>query len=152
MTEWAFCPHGADLSVPVDPLVRTIGVAIPIPEPWGDVLQERRADYGDGQAWTIPTHVTLLPPTQISQARLSAVDDHLRSVSQSETAFEIELGGAQTFRPTTPTVFLSLSTGGDDCSRLETQIRTGPLRRRLLFPYQPHVTLAFDVPDETLDR
>jgi 2'-5' RNA ligase len=34
---------------------------------------------------------------------------------------------------------------------LEKAIRTGPLARRLDFPYHPHVTVAQDVPDEALD-
>ena len=41
---------------------RTIGVAIPIPEPYGAELQRVRESYGDELARSIPTHITLLPP------------------------------------------------------------------------------------------
>jgi 2'-5' RNA ligase len=31
-------------------------------------------------------------------------------------------------------------------------VRSGPLRRRLPFPYHPHVTIAVDLSDEVHDR
>lgn len=43
----------------------TIGVSIAVPEPHGSLLQERRAGFGDPAACGIPTHVTLLPPTEV---------------------------------------------------------------------------------------
>lgn len=132
--------------------VRTIGVAIAIPDPWGSDLQERRATYGDRQAWTIPTHVTLLPPTQVRKDQMRSVDAHLAAVADAQVRFGIELGAADTFRPVTPTVFLRLARGADECALVADLVRSGPLRRRLVFPYHPHVTLAFDVADEQLDR
>ncbi|HVQ18854.1 MAG TPA: 2'-5' RNA ligase family protein [Actinomycetes bacterium] len=132
--------------------VRTVGVAIAIPDPWGEELQERRAAYGDALAWTIPTHVTLLPPTQVPGQRIDAVDRHLAEVARYAEGFVMELGGVASFRPVTPTVYLTLQKGAEECVRLADQTRSGPLRRRLPFPYHPHVTLAFDVPDEQLDR
>jgi 2'-5' RNA ligase len=131
--------------------VRTIGIAIAVPDPWGLDLQEQRAKYGDRLAWTIPTHITLLPPTQVPKQRLSEVDAHLAAVARATTDFEVSLDGSETFRPVTPTVFLRLAKGALECTALESQIRSGPLRRRLTFPYHPHVTLAFDVADEMLD-
>jgi hypothetical protein len=43
----------------------TLGVSIAVPEPYGSLLQERRAGFGDPAAHGIPTHVTLLPPTEV---------------------------------------------------------------------------------------
>lgn len=130
----------------------TLGVAIAVPEPWGDDLQEQRAAYGDRLAWTIPTHITLLPPTQVPVTRLGEVDDHLASVAAQTKAFTVRLGPAQTFRPVTPTVFLSLAEGFSDCVSVEQQVRSGPLRRRVRYPYHPHLTMAFEVADDVLDR
>jgi len=132
--------------------VVTLGVAIAIPDPWGIDLQEARAGYGDRLAWTIPTHVTLLPPTQVPKARLPLVDEHLASIAQGTEGFAVRLGGADTFRPVTPTVFLRVEEGAKACEAMADSIRSGPLRRRLQFPYHPHVTLAFDVADEVLDQ
>jgi len=132
--------------------VVTLGVAIAVPDPWGIDLQEARAGYGDRLAWTIPTHITLLPPTQVPRTRLPQVDEHLAAIATGTPAFEVTLGGADTFRPVTPTVFLRVEEGAKSCESMADAIRSGPLRRRQQFPYHPHVTLAFDVADEVLDR
>jgi 2'-5' RNA ligase len=50
-----------------------------------------------------------------------------------------------------PVVFIQVARGLSDCEVLEKSIRTGPLQRKLDFPYHPHVTVAQDVPDEALD-
>jgi 2'-5' RNA ligase len=67
-------------------------------------------------------------------------------------SFEVVLRGGGSFRPTSPTVFVPLVSGGDDCARLAARVRAGPLDRSLRFPYHPHVTVAHDLPDDTLDR
>lgn len=135
-----------------DEVVRTIGVAIAVPEPWGEQLQIRRAEFGDRLAWTIPTHITLLPPTQVRTSRVPMVEQHLADAAAAHDTFTVELRGTSSFRPVTPTVFIQLTEGVDACMRLEAGVRSGPLRRRLPFDYHPHVTLVFDVDDDTLDR
>jgi 2'-5' RNA ligase len=123
----------------------TIGVAITVPEPWGSELQELRASYGDTLAWTIPTHVTLLPPTQVPVDRLPLVDDHLRASTEVQGAFEVVLHGSASFRPVTQTSYLVLERGAEECARLAETVRSGPLRRTLPYPYHPHVTMAVDL-------
>jgi 2'-5' RNA ligase len=130
----------------------TIGVAVPVPEPWGSQLQEHRASFGDHQAWTIPTHITLLPPTRVEASRLRQVDEHLTDAASYVEPFEVELRGTGTFRPVTPTVYAVLARGVGGCEQLEARIRSGPLRRRLTYPYHPHVTLACEVTDDQLDH
>ena len=132
--------------------VATIGVAIAVPDPWGEQLQELRASFGDPLAWTIPTHVTLLPPTQVQRHRLDEVDDHLRRVASAGRAFSLTLSGTATFRPVTQTSFVVVATGADDCGALAERVRSGPVRRSLPFPYHPHVTIAVDLDDEAHDR
>ena len=48
--------------------VPTIGVAVAIPEPWATELQDYRASVGDTTATVIPTHITLVPPTEVDEA------------------------------------------------------------------------------------
>jgi 2'-5' RNA ligase len=132
--------------------IRTIGVAIAIPEPWGGELQRRRADFGDPLADAIPTHVTLLPPTELGAEALPTVDRHLRTIALQERPFRLRLRGTATFRPVSPVVFVQLAQGIADCERVEAQVRSGPLARRLSFHYHPHVTVAHHVPEESLDR
>ncbi len=131
---------------------RTIGVAIPIPEPYGGELQRWRKIFGDPHADAIPTHVTLLPPTEVPADGLPAVEEHLRGVAAAGQAFEMELRGTGTFRPASPVVFVQVARGIAECERVEPCVRSGPLARSLRFRYHPHVTVAHDVAEVDLDR
>jgi len=130
---------------------RVFGVGFEVPAPYGDQLHAMRVRLGDPSARLMPPHVTLLPPTRVSDDAFVGVVLHLEQVARSSPSFEVGLRGAATFRPVTPTVFVPLSTGLDSCERLEELVRTGPLRRRLPFPYHPHVTVAYELPAEVLD-
>ena len=130
----------------------TIGVAIPIAEPYGSELQKFRADFGDPMASSIPTHVTLLPPTEVADADLERVDQHLLRVAVRFPKFRIRLRGTATFRPISPVVFVTLAEGISSCEVLQSQVRSGPLQVELRFPYHPHVTVAHDLDKESLDR
>ena len=55
----------------------TIGVAVAIPEPWASELQDYRTAVGDTTAAMIPTHITLVPPTEIDDLHLAEVEKHL---------------------------------------------------------------------------
>ena len=132
--------------------LRTIGVAIAIPEPWGSDLQRWRKKFGDPLAEAIPTHVTLLPPTEVDDGLLDRIEAHLRAVAERERPFDLWLRGTATFRPVSPVVFVHVARGIAECERIEAQIRSGPLARELGFYYHPHVTVAHDLPDEALDR
>jgi 2'-5' RNA ligase len=134
------------------PLTRTIGVAIPIPEPYGSALQRVRESFGDPLARSIPTHITLLPPTEVAADDLDDIDKHLRTIAESEQPFDIHLRGTGTFHPVSPVVFVSVVLGISDCERVESRVRSGPLARDLTFPYHPHVTVAHDLPPDVLQR
>jgi 2'-5' RNA ligase len=130
----------------------TIGVAIPIAEPYGTELQKFRSEFGDPMASSIPTHVTLLPPTEVADADLAEVDDHLLEVAARFPSFRIRLRGTATFRPISPVVFVPLVEGISSCELLQSQVRSGPLAVDLRFPYHPHVTVAHDLDKAALDR
>jgi len=127
------------------PATRTIGVAIPIPEPWASQLTERRAAAGDPQAANVPAHLTLVGPTQITDEPLSDIEEHLCRVAADHSTFTLHLRGTGTFRPVSDVVFIAVVAGISECEVLERALRTGPLDRELRFPYHPHVTVAHDV-------
>ncbi|MEV0664478.1 2'-5' RNA ligase family protein [Actinomadura luteofluorescens] len=131
---------------------RTIGVAIPIPDPYGAFLQARRASFGDPLAHAIPTHITLLPPTEVPESEVDAIEGHLRGVASTETPFPIRLRGSGTFRPVSPVVFVALAEGIGGCERVQAKVLTGPLARPLPFPYHPHVTIAHHLPESVMDQ
>ncbi|MCW2916466.1 MAG: Phosphoesterase [Actinomycetia bacterium] len=127
-------------------------MAISIPDPYGPELQRWRESFGDPLATSIPTHITLLPPTPVDDAHLDAIEDHLRKVAESEQAFPIRLSGTATFRPVSPVVFVALAEGIGACERVEKKVRSGLLGREPRFPYHPHVTIAHDLGEDVLDR
>ena len=134
-------------------MVRTIGVAIGIPEPWGSQLDEHRAASGDPMAAFIPAHLTLLGPTEVDSAPEIAVkvEEHLASVAAAHRPFQVHLRGTGTFRPITQVVFVAVAAGISNCELLAADIRSGPLNRELRYPYHPHITVAHDVPPAALD-
>ncbi|MFF3769393.1 2'-5' RNA ligase family protein [Streptomyces sp. NPDC002232] len=132
----------------------TLGVSIAVPEPYGSLLQERRAGFGDQAAYGIPTHVTLVPPTEVPEERLPEIEAHLADVAADHEPFPVRLRGTGTFRPLSPVVFVKLAEGVPHCNRLQQRIRdeAGPLVRELHFPYHPHVTVAHGISEEGMDR
>lgn len=151
MTGWVFCRpltprRGARVAA-----VSSIGVAIAIPEPWATSLQAHRIAFGDRQAHAIPTHITLVPPTEVGD-QLPAVEHHLAAAAAKHPPFDIHLRGTATFRPVSPVVFIVVSEGISTCELLAADARCGPLEQDVAFPYHPHVTVAHDVDEESLDR
>lgn len=132
--------------------MRTIGVAIPIPEPWGSQLQAYRESIGDPMAELIPPHITLVPPVDLAPAVAGDVEAHLDSAAAAVEPFDVRLRGTATFRPLSPVVFLALAEGISGCERLEREVRSGPLGVDLNFPYHPHVTIAHELEGPVLDR
>jgi 2'-5' RNA ligase len=132
----------------------TIGVSISVPEPHGSLLQQRRAGFGDAAAHGIPTHVTLLPPTEVDSTALPAIEAHLVEVAAAGRPFAMRLCGTGTFRPLSPVVFVQIVEGAEACTWLQKQVRdaSGPVARELQFPYHPHVTVAHSISEEAMDR
>jgi len=130
----------------------TIGVALEIPAPWAQLLENARERFGDPLARAIPAHLTLLPPTAVQRVALGGIVEHLERVGQGTVGFEIVLAGTDTFRPVSPVVFVRVQEGGAACDRLQRAVRTGPLERELTFPFHPHVTVAHHLDDDALDR
>ena len=129
-----------------------IGVAIDIPEPWGEQLTQRRAAAGDPQAAYTPAHVTLLGPTEVRTEALPHIEKHLEVVAAAQVPFTIHLRGTGTFRPVTEVVFVTLAVGISECELLaEAIVSSDEINRGSRFPYHPHVTIAQDVPAEALD-
>lgn len=129
----------------------TIGISLEIPEPHGSRLRSRRASYGDPQAEFVPTHVTLLPPTEVDPQTLPEIEEHLAKVAAESAPFSMHLGGTGTFLPISPVVFVQIAQGITEVVALESKVRSGVLDRELHFPYHPHVTVAHDLDEEQLE-
>lgn len=130
----------------------SIGVALAIPEPWAKELQDYRTAIGDSTATQIPTHITLVPPTQVDEDDLTEVHEHLTRAAVRHQPFRVLLRGTGTFRPISPVVFAAVAEGISACEVLAAELRRGPLAQLLHFPYHPHVTIAHDLDEAALDR
>ena len=136
--------RGADTAI--------IGVAVPIPEPFGSELRKWRESFHDPMARAIPTHVTLLPPTEVDRSSLPEIEEHLAKAAAAGTPFPMLLQGTDTFRPVSPVTFVRLAQGAKECAATETLVRSGVLAAEARFPYHPHVTVAHELPEDVLAR
>lgn len=132
----------------------TLGVSIAVPEPFGTLLQQRRAGFGDPAAHGIPTHITLLPPTEVKADEVPAAEAHLARIAVDCRPFPMRLSGTGTFRPLSPVVYVRVVEGASSCAWLQKRVRdaSGPLPRELQFPYHPHVTVAHFIEEAAMDR
>ena len=130
----------------------TVGIAIAIPEPHASVLQTWRSRVGDPEAFRIPPHVTLLPPTAFDADELEEIEKHLAEAASVTKPFVMRLSGTGTFRPVSQVVFVQVSAGISECELLERAVRREPISRELEFPYHPHVTVGHDIDHTALDE
>lgn len=129
-----------------------IGILIDVPEPFGQQLCEVRADLGDPLAHIVPSHVTLVPPVEVTAERLETLDDALVGAAAQIAPYPIRLRGTGTFRPVSPVVFITVSLGISCTEILAQRVRAAVGGVDLDFPYHPHVTVAQDLDDARLDR
>jgi 2'-5' RNA ligase len=141
-----FVPRGAARAE-----TAVLGVVVPVPEPWAQLLTDWRSKVGDPQALLVPPHVTLLPPTEVLRSERPAIGAHLADVARRHPPFAMHLSGTGTFRPVSEVVFVAVARGIGDCELLASDVRRGPLNRSLSYPYHPHVTVAHDVPGDMLE-
>jgi 2'-5' RNA ligase len=146
MNDDTFVPRG---SAPPENTV--LGIVVPVPEPWAQLLVDWRSKVGDQQANVVPPHVTLLPPTEVAVADRTAISAHLAEVARCHPPFDMHLAGTGTFKPVSDVVFVAVARGIGNCELLSNAVRRGPLARSLAFPYHPHVTVAHDVPEDMLE-
>jgi 2'-5' RNA ligase len=146
MNDDTFVPRGRTVAEHT-----VVGIVVPVPEPWAQLLVDWRSKVGDQQANVVPPHVTLLPPTEVAVADRAAISAHLAEVASCHPPFEMHLSGTGTFSPVSDVVFIAVAKGIGNCELLATDVRRGPLARPLSFPYHPHVTVAHDVPGDMLD-
>ncbi len=129
----------------------TVGVSIAIPEPYGELLRDKRRSYGDVMADRIPSHITLAPPLVVDEAGIDALGEDLRELAEVFQPFSVRLLGTGTFRPISPVVFVAVSEG---IAQIET-LAAGVLRAigapEPEFPFHPHVTVAHNLADDALD-
>ncbi|MCW2831932.1 MAG: 2-5 ligase [Aeromicrobium sp.] len=131
---------------------QTVGISIPVPEPYGSLLRQKRSDFGDPLAETVPTHVTLMPPMACEATQLDVLSESLDRAAASLPPYPMRLRGTGTFRPISPVVFVAVSQGISYTEMLAQRVRTALGSPEPRFPFHPHVTVAHHLDDDALDR
>jgi 2'-5' RNA ligase len=131
------------------PAVGSVGVVIGIPEPMASELRGWRASFGDPMAAVIPPHITLITTTPVHD--WDEATEHVRSVARRQAPFTLGMCGTGSFRPVSPVVYLGIRDGFDDCVELHRKLQSGPLEHDLEFDFHPHVTVAHDVSEASMD-
>jgi 2'-5' RNA ligase len=124
-----------------------------VPAPIAAEVQGLRRACGDPALERVPPHVTLVPPVNVNEVRVSDALELLRGAATDLRPFTLQLGPVATFAPDSPTLYLSV--GGDDdalatLERLREAVFQPPLHRELAWPFVPHVTLADEADEERL--
>ncbi|MHA7263631.1 2'-5' RNA ligase family protein [Arthrobacter sp. TMN-37] len=130
--------------------ITCVGVTLPVPGPLAAELERWRASFGDPMAFLIPPHITLVTTTQATDWEWTL--EHVRAVAAKQAPFTVTLSGTGSFRPLSPVVFLNVRSGFKECVELHSRLQTGPLERTLEFPFHPHVTVAHDVSEASMDE
>lgn len=130
----------------------TVGVAIEVPEPFGPLLRSKRAYFGDPQAATVPTHVTLSPPVEVEEGRVDVLAKTLLDAASATESFSMTLRGTGSFRPVSPVVFVAVAEGISSTEILAERVREAIEAPVPDFPFHPHVTVAHHLVDSVLDE
>ena len=105
---------------------------------------------GDGSLDRIAPHLTLVPPVNVRSHALVEALAVLRTAASGQTGpLDLDLGPAATFLPVNPVVFLDVGGPGlEALARMHRAVSAGPLLRAERWPWQPHVTLCDDAPED----
>ena len=116
-------------------------MALLVPPPLDAEVDGLRRALGDGGLGRIPAHLTLVPPVNVREDRLSEALGVLRKAAASTRPFTVALGPPATFLPDNPTVHLAVA-DDEPVRTLRDKVFVDPLARPLTWPFTPHVTLA----------
>jgi 2'-5' RNA ligase len=101
-----------------------------------DLRRELYPEHGH-----LPAHVTVLPPRPLKGTEEEA-KALLRSQLDTVETFQIQMGQVETFIPTTPTVFLRVSSHAHRFRELHEDLNIGPFHCAEQWPYMPHLTIV----------
>jgi 2'-5' RNA ligase superfamily len=121
-------------------------VVIYVPDPLGRFLDELRMELVSG--CRTRAHVSVLPPRPLAvDWRIAREQSHV--LAESWTPFEIEASSIEVFASTS-VVYLQIGAGADDLHRMHDAMNIGSLAFQEPFPYHPHITLAQDIPHDSV--
>ncbi len=89
----------------------------------------------------LPAHITVLPPRTMHGTEEQSIATLRREIGKFQS-FEAEMGEVESFFPTTPTVFLSVSRVGYRLREMHDALNVDGLFFREQWTYMPHMTIV----------
>jgi 2'-5' RNA ligase len=121
-----------------------------IKNPVGEFVETLRRELHPGLPH-LAAHITLLPPRVLCGSENDALQLLARVCGQAEP-FEVILGDMQSFIPSTPTVYIRVSSGAARLQELHDKLNREQLWCSEEWTYIPHLTIAkMDSPESAGD-
>jgi hypothetical protein len=142
-----FDPKGVPSGVAAEERLNIFALVVYIPGALGrflDGLRRELAPHYDPRA-----HVSVLPPRPLA-VEWQTASEQIRAWTEGWAPFDIELGGIQVF-PVTDVVYIETGAGASELLRMHAAMNSGALEFREPFPYQPHITLAQEIPHPDIE-
>lgn len=131
---------------------RRLGIVLLVPSPAAGEVEGLRRACGDANRLKIATHATLIPPINVREEELDAVNAVVREAAAACPPLRMVLGPAATFDPARTVLYLAV--GGPDADRLtslQASLVAGPLERPPDRAFVPHVTVSIAMAPERVD-
>jgi 2'-5' RNA ligase len=138
-------PNGGPSCVAAEERLNVFALVIYIPDPLGRFLDDLRKELVPH--YNPHAHVSVLPPRPLVDWR--AASDQVRSLLDTWAPFEIELTGLRLF-PVTDVLYVDVGGGSAELCRMHEAMNCDALAFQEPFTYQPHITLAQEVPHESV--
>ncbi len=139
-------PNGGPAHVHAEERLNIFALVIYIPGQLGQFLDDLRRELVP--QYNPHAHVSVLPPRPLAvDWRIAA--EQVRAQAGAWTPFEIELTNLRVF-PVTDVLYLEVGAGADELCRMHSAMNCDALDFREPFPYHPHITLAQEVPHESV--
>ena len=129
---------------------RRLAVVVLLPEPVAAHVQAWRRALREPTRAAIAPHITVVPPQNVAADDVGQAVALLDRVAADMVPGLVALRDAATFLPAGPVAFLRVDRGTPVLVALEQALRTPPLDRRT-HPFEPHVTVAQELPPAELE-
>jgi 2'-5' RNA ligase len=128
--------------IPAEQRLNVYALVIYIPDPLGRFLDDLRRELIPG--CSPHAHVSVLPPRPLP-ADWQAASEQVKAFTAGLRPFPVELGEIRIF-PVTNVIYIDLRSGKEELSSMHDALNDKALRFDEPFVYQPHITLAQEIP------
>ena len=140
------CEANGILRIPAEQRLNVFALVIYLPDPLGGFLDEMRRALVPG--CKPHAHVSVLPPRPLA-GDWQVAREQVRALVEAWTPFEITLTEVGIF-PVTNVIYIELGQGATEMYALHSAMNTDALRFDEPFEYHPHITLAQEIPAESV--